>query len=463
MDPIRSPLPNLSAVMQALLLRQGLQPAEVEALLQLVGQELSVLFLKQSPEGARLELPSGKIVTAQGELPFPEGTHLKVRVEAEAGGLKLQTLEARPPAQPTLLAPLLQGEAAELSARLAQAPVTSELAPLVQLLRVLGGVSESAPPQVLPSLPLLSKEIAALPRDLQVSLAKVLGAPDATPEALAAKLSARLEAAVQGKEPVAIFPKEGNVDLRAQFGVAEGVLVRFQGLLQQTELPLEHTSALDGWIRGLLARRAPEKVVPARTQAEAPRAAKAAPAADSRLLTRAETARVEDAVKAHGGPALEVSEAWEGWIKGNVRALSDPGVSPREAPFHALQAREGTAFFEIPLPWAGAKPLQLWIEEEGHEDRAPATEESRRVLLALELSNLGELRVGLQSTRQALSVRIWTEHPAALEFVQAEVEAELRDSGKAIDLRILSLSPSAEGRNPDVRALAMGSTLHALG
>jgi len=85
------------------------------------------------------------------------------------------------------------------------------------------------------------------------------------------------------------------------------------------------------------------------------------------------------------------------------------------------------------------------------------------VLLALELSNLGELRVGLQSTRQALSVRIWTEHPAALEFVQAEVEAELRDSGKAIDLRILSLSPSAEGRNPDVRALAMGSTLHALG
>jgi len=463
MDPIRSPLPNLSAVVQALLLRQGLQPAEVEALLQLVGQELSVLFLEQSPEGARLELPSGKIVIAQGELPFPEGTHLKVRVEAEAGGLKLQTLEARPPAQPTLLAPLLQGEAAELSARLAQAPVTSELAPLVQLLRVLGGVSEPAPPQVLPSLPLLSKEIAALPRDLQVSLAKALGAPDATPETLAAKLSARLEAAVQGKEPVAIFPKEGDVDLRAQFGVAEGVLVRFQGLLQQTELPLEHTSALDGWIRGLLARRVPEKVVPARTQAESPRAAKAAPAADSRLLTRAETARVEDAVKAHGGPALEVPEAWEGWIKGNVRALSDPGVSPREAPFHALQAKEGTAFFEIPLPWAGAKPLQLWVEEGAHEDRAPAAEESRRVLLALELSNLGELRVGLQSTRQALSVRIWTEHPATLEPVQAEIETELKDSGKAIDLRILSLNPSAEGRIPDLRALAMGSTLHALG
>ncbi len=463
MDPIRSPLPNLSAVVQTLLLRQGLQPAEVEALLRLVGQELSVLFLEQSPEGARLELPSGKIVTAQGELPFPEGTHLKVRVEAEAGGLKLQTLEARPPAQPTLLAPLLQGEAAELSARLAQAPPVSELAPLVQLLRVLGGVSEPASPQVLPSLLLLSKEIAALPRDLRVSLAKMLGAPDATPETLAAKLTARLEAAVQGKEPAVLLPNEGETDFRTQLGVAGAVLVRFQGLLQRTELPQEHVSALDGWIRGLLARQAPEEVVPIRTQVEAPRAAKSAPAAESRLLTRAEAARVEHAVKAHGGPALEVPEAWEGWIKGNVRALSDPGVSPREAPFHALQAREGTAFFEIPLPWAGAKPLQLWVEEEAHEDRAPAAEESRRVLLALELSNLGELRVGLQSTRQALSVRIWTEHPAALESVQAEIEAELKDAGKAIDLRVLSLNPSAEGRIPDVRALAMGSTLHALG
>jgi len=459
MDPIRSPLPNLSAVVQTLLLRPGLQPAEVEALFRLVGQELSVLFLEQSPEGVRLELPSGKIVTAQGELPFPEGTRMKVRVEAEAGGLKLQTLEARPPAQPALLAPLLQGEAAALTARLVQASPTSELAPLLQLLRVLGGVPELESPQVLPSLPLLSKEIAALPKDIQTSLAKMLGAQDAAPETLAA----RLEAAVLGKESAAILPKEGSVEPRAQLGVGGEVLVRFQGLLQRTELPREHASALDGWIRGLLARRAPEEVAPARIQAEAPRTAKAAPVVESRLLTRAEAARTEAAVQAHSGPALEVPEAWESWIKGSVRALSDPGISPREAPFHALQAKEGTAFFEIPLPWAGAKPLQLWVEADAPEDSAPLAEAPHRVLLALELSSLGELRVGLQSTPQALSVRIWTEHPAELESVQAEMEAELKDSGKAVDLRVLSLNPSVEGRIPDLRALAMGSTLHALG
>lgn len=459
MDPITTPIPNLSAVVQALLLRQGLQPAEVEALFQLVGQEMSVLFLEQSPEGARLELPSGRIVTAQGELPFPEGTRMKVRVEAEAGGLKLQTLEARPPAQPTLLAPLLQGEAAALTARLAQASPTSELAPLLQLLRVLGGVPEPASPQLIPSLPLLSKEIAALPKDIQISLARVLGVPDAAPETLAA----RLEAAVLAKEPAAILPKEGSVEPRAQLGVVGEVLVRFQGLLQRTELPREHASALDGWIRGLLARRALDEVVPARTPAEPSRTAKAAPAVESRLLTRLEAARTEAAVQAHGGPAMEVPEAWESWIKGNVRALSDPSVSPREAPFHALQAKEGTAFFEIPLPWAGAKPLQLWVEADAPEGSAPLAEAPHRVLLALELSSLGELRVGLQSTPQALAVRIWTEHPAALDAVQAEMEAELKDSGKAIDLRILSLNPAAEGRIPDVRALAMGSTLHALG
>lgn len=460
MDPITSPIPNLSAVVQTLLLRPGLQPAEVEALFRLVGQEMSVLFLEQSPEGARLELPSGKIVTAQGELPFPEGTRMKVRVEAEAGGLKLQTLEARPPAQPALLAPLLQGEAAALTARLAQASPTSELAPLLQLLRVLGGVSESAPPQVLPSLTLLSKEIAALPKDIRTSLARVLGAPDAAPETLAA----RLEAAILAKEPATIQLKEGSVDPRAQLGMAGELLVRFQGLLQRTELPREHASALDGWIRGLLARRAPDdEAVPARSLAEPSRTAKAAPAVESRLLTRLEAARTEAALQAHGGPALEVPEVWESWIKGNVRALSDPGVSPREAPFHALQAKEGTAFFEIPLPWAGAKPLQLWVEADAPEGSAPSAEAPHRVLLALELSSLGELRVGLQSTPQVLAVRIWTEHPAALDSVQAELEAELKDSGKAIDLRILSLNSAAEGRIPDVRVLAMGSTLHALG
>jgi len=170
MDPISSPISNLPAVVQALLLRQGLQPAEVEALLKLVGQELSVLFLGQGAEGAKLELPSGRIVTAQGELPFPEGTQLRVRVEAEAGTLKFQTLEAKPPAVPALLAPLLQGEASSLVAQLQQPAPPVELAPLVQLFRSLGGLLEAPPKPSLPSVEALAKAIAALPEELRQAI-----------------------------------------------------------------------------------------------------------------------------------------------------------------------------------------------------------------------------------------------------------------------------------------------------
>ncbi|MCC6512382.1 MAG: hypothetical protein IT187_00115, partial [Geothrix sp.] len=62
----------------------------------------------------------------------------------------------------------------------------------------------------------------------------------------------------------------------------------------------------------------------------------------------------------------EQPEAWSAWLKGSMEALADPGTSPAESAFHRLQAKEGTGWFEIPLPWApGAEPLRLWIEGEG--------------------------------------------------------------------------------------------------
>jgi len=461
MDPISSPISNLPAVVQALLLRQGLQPAEVEALLKLVGQELSVLFLGQGAEGAKLELPSGRIVTAQGELPFPEGTQLRVRVEAEAGTLKFQTLEAKPPAVPALLAPLLQGEASSLVAQLQQPAPPVELAPLVQLFRSLGGLLEAPPKPSLPSVEALAKAIAALPEEQVLSLARVLGDPStAEPLALAQRLTKALDKNLDLAERSLAQAEPGEPKIAS---TAAEWLVRFQGLLQRAEVPTEHRTALDGWIRSLLARKSPEGT-PANPAAPAtPKPVAARPLVESRILTSGEMARMEAALKAHSGAPALVPEALENWIKGSVRALADPTTSPREAPFHALQAKEGTAFFEIPLPWANGKPLQLWVEADAPEASASDPEETKRVLLGLNLSRLGETRVGLQSRGGALAVRIWTEHPEMVEAQRDSIEKELRESGKTVDLRILSLDPSPDGHIPDLRSLVMGPSLHALG
>jgi len=172
MDPALPSLSAVSALTQALLVRQGVPPAEVEALMKAVGQELAVRYLGIVAEGARLEFPGGRIITAMGEVPFPEGTQLRVRITNDNGALKLQTLEAKPPPPSALLVPLMQGEAAPLLAQLQQTAPPDELASLVQILRTLMDGSTQEPSV----LPLLDKAIAALPKELALQLAKVLGA-----------------------------------------------------------------------------------------------------------------------------------------------------------------------------------------------------------------------------------------------------------------------------------------------
>jgi hypothetical protein len=693
MDPISAPPPNLSAVLQALLVRQGLQPADVDALRLAVGQELSLLFLGQSAEGAMLELPNGRVVTAQGQLPFPEGTQVRVRVESEAGALKFQTLEATPPGTPALLAPLLQGEAASLAARLQQSSPNPDLAPLVNLLRLLGGSIEPGPKLGIPTLDVLAQAITALPKEQASSLTRALGTPPAAePLELAQRLSnllgeeaglaerssagagsgdpkqvlatAEWAMRVQGMlqrvdmpaehrttldswirslltrssgpmesspklglpapevlaKAIAALPKEqtaslaralgapsevgpmelarylsdvleenpglaerspipagpgdhrqnASADVLARFqwllrrvnvpaehrtvldgwirnllarsggsiealpklglpaldvlakaiaglpkeqaaslgralgaspaaeplelarrlssGLEENAarperspalarsgdpkqppslaaewLARFQGLLQRSDMPAEHRTALDGWLRSLLARRSPEVMPVGSSFPEATKAALPQSVHESRILAPAEAARMEVVLATHAGAPAQVPEVWENWIKGSMRALSDAVISPREAPFHALQAKEGTAFFEIPLPWAGGKPLQLWVEEDASEHSAKDFTETKRVLLGLHLSRLGETRVALQSCGGALSVRIWSEHPEFVEGQRDAVERELRESGKKVDLRILPLDPGPDGNIPDLRSLVAGSSLHAMG
>lgn len=152
-------------------------------------------------------------------------------------------------------------------------------------------------------------------------------------------------------------------------------------------------------------------------------------------------------------------ETWESWIRSGMEVLGDPALSPGEAPFHLAQAREGTALFELPLPWAPQNPLQIWVEGDAEGEGAAFAEAEKRVLLSFEFSRTGQTRVGLGQSSRLLRVRIWAEDPGPIQARQAELETELEALGKPVDLKILPMGSGA----PDLRALARGRGLELLG
>ncbi len=161
-----------------------------------------------------------------------------------------------------------------------------------------------------------------------------------------------------------------------------------------------------------------------------------------------------------GGPALPgAPETWSTWMRQAMMALADPAQSPGEAPFHQLQAREGTALFELPLPWApGAEPLRIWIEAE--PPTAPGGDDAvSRVFLSVGFSEWGEVRLALEQRSSGLRVRLWLRDPQRLAAVLPDLQAELAAQGRPVELQTLPLPDPT----PDLRALAGGTPLQALG
>ncbi len=160
-----------------------------------------------------------------------------------------------------------------------------------------------------------------------------------------------------------------------------------------------------------------------------------------------------------GLTVAEQPEAWSSWLKEAMKALADPAVSPAESAFHRLQAKEGTGWFELPLPWApGADPMRLWIEGEGDATGA-GVDSVHRVFLSVPFSTLGEVRLGLEQRSSGLRVRLWLQDPGQVQAIRQDLEAELASLGRPVDLQVFALPPGS----PDLRALAGGSPLQAMG
>jgi hypothetical protein len=146
-------------------------------------------------------------------------------------------------------------------------------------------------------------------------------------------------------------------------------------------------------------------------------------------------------------------------MKEAMKTLADPAASPAESAFHRLQAREGTGWFELPLPWApGAEPLRIWIEGE-RDSAAGASDSIHRVFLSVPFSTLGEVRLGLEQRSAGLRVRLWLQDPSQVSALRPQLEAELTTLGRPVDLQVLALPPGT----PDLRALAGAQPLQAMG
>jgi hypothetical protein len=348
-----------------------------------------------------------------------------VRILGGADGdapVRLQTLQATPPATPSILAPLQQGEAATLLASLGQSDPPQGLADLTGLAQLLTQNQGRPDPNQ------IQAALDTLPAPSLAALKTLLDVPQgASQAAVASALDAWLGSAQAG----ARGPASGTDPLQ-----------RFQtAVAQHAEVPAAQGDTLAAWLKQVLNTAEPRPAA-ADTTAQA----------------------LQQQLGGRTGAPADAPATWEAWMRGSIKALNDPAVSPQSAPFHAAQAKEGTAFYELPLPWAPQQPLQMWVESDRDpKDQGKSKDETQRVLLGLSFSSLGETRLGIAKGPAGLQVRVWTEHPELLEASKQQVEGELEDLGSAVDLKILALNPGPGGTIPSLRSQVTGATLEALG
>lgn len=509
-SPISSSVSPLTQAAKILLLQQGAPSQELEALLKQGIQTLSLRLIEQLPTGVRLQLPNGQSFVAQGKLPFPVGSELVCKMESQASQIKLQTLEAKPPATPVFLAPLNKSEAQSLLNRLTpyfDNPSTQLTPPNPQgqtLSQALSPNPSQTPSQTLSQTlsPTLPQTATTPPNPKQGALPQPPSQQTPPqPELTSAQTTLRtsVQPTTQTNPNVLITASQIGPSKLAQLA-STGPLPEAkstQGQMPDSDLleALSHLSALQlstapTALKGpqqaplealaklfVFLKSQGEEILPKLPIPHSPQSTHgqttdktglsnlptpnlSGKSTDVPLAPSQNVASTENphAIAARAellspkiGPDVPSLSAF---LKGATQALAHPGLSPEEAPFHALQAKEGTAYFEIPIPWASASPMQWWVESDSDSHSGSSADPSHRMLLSLHFSGLGDTRVGFQYTSGQLAIRIWTEHPDALLQRQKELEAELQEFNPKTTVTIL---PLGQGEHLDVRALIKGS------
>ncbi len=469
-NPISPSITPLSQVVKTLMLQQGTPSLELENLLKQGIQTLSLRLIEQLPTGVRLQLPSGQSLIAQGSLPYPVGSELVCKMEAQASGIKLQTLEAKPPATPAFLAPLNKSEAQSLLGRL-----TPFFEPPPARTQIPQGPSgQVSSPSSQPPAPQPTHQGAPTPQPTPAHTARPDGpslpdpstppppskesTPNLPPNAPKAPLASDrppASKALPESDLLQALPKLTAQQLQAapelvktlQHAPLEALAKLFVFLKTQdteTAQPAPVPTTPPSPSKPLEKQGIPN--APAVKSSEAP---VAPPSPQAKEAPSAPAPR-PDLLAPKGGPDVPTLTSF---LKGATQTLANPALSPEEAPFHALQAKEGTAYFEIPMPWVSASPLQWWVEADSENPQGSQAEPGRRMLLSLHFSGLGDTRVGFQYTSGQLAIRIWTEHPEPLLQRQSELEAELQEYNPKTTVSIL---PLGQGEPLDVRALIKG-------
>jgi len=133
--------------------------AEYDQVSRLVGQNISAELIEKGADAVKLELPSGQIINAKGDLPFPEHTQLQLKISVQDGVIRFQTLEALPPSPASILGPLLQSEAHALIQQLQELKLPEAMVPLAKLFDALIPKSEFQLQQAVEDLPLPTRQL----------------------------------------------------------------------------------------------------------------------------------------------------------------------------------------------------------------------------------------------------------------------------------------------------------------
>jgi len=271
-------------------------------------------------------------------------------------------------------------------------------------------------------------------------------------------------------EDTSVTSTKSNFDTHAKEAANHSVLLatrlnyllRFEMLNSQAPFSSQEKNTISSWFRSIV-----DQFIMAKTiKLEMPLARQTVGPHNSETISntsRTPASGFEHVLRQDSAVIGGKAQTWQMWMKGSMEALTDPTISAKEAIFHTLAAKENINYFELPLPWMPGRTLEMWVEVDKGSHNRDRENSAHRVLLALNFSELGETRVGLESIAKRLNIRVWAEHPKLIEKELSQIEDEISALGFAVRVSLHNLTVDQNGLIPTIKSILSASSLHAMG